>query len=79
MIGLRPEVRKKVFDMMGSLYKVRSDLVHAGDTSALTDTDLKTLEDITYRVLTVVLTRRTFTRMRSASEFERWLDDQLFA
>lgn len=79
LIGRNPETRKKVFDLVGELYEVRSAIVHAGDSTTLTERDLETIKGLVQCALTVVLTEECFSSMRLAREFEQWFDEQLFS
>ncbi|WP_437592878.1 hypothetical protein [Sorangium sp. So ce1000] len=77
LIGRRPEARKHVHELMGQLYNVRSDLVHAGDSSKLTGVDLEAIRTLAQRAITSVLTDGRFIGMQRVIEFESWLNEQL--
>lgn len=72
VVGLR-----KVFDLMTGLYERRSGLVHAGDSTSITDDDLASMRWVVGRALTGVLTDPRFASMRTAREFDAWCDAQL--
>lgn len=77
VIGTLPETRKRVAEEMGRLYRLRSELVHAGDASALTEDDLKALRELVLRALTALLMSKRYRALRSVAEFETWLDERL--
>lgn len=62
---------------MEKIYELRSALVHAGDSGALTKSDLETIKTVVERALTVVLTDQRFTSMRGPREFDEWCESQL--
>jgi hypothetical protein len=76
IISTSPEAKKAIFGDAQSLYRIRSILVHTGQSVGLTDEDLDTIEELVDRTLTVVLTGDPFNTMTTAAEFEKWLDDQ---
>jgi hypothetical protein len=77
LLGETPEARRETYEEMQRLYELRSALVHAGDSSTLDDDDLRTMRQVTYAALVRVLTGPRFVAMRTAQEFDRWLDDRL--
>jgi hypothetical protein len=77
ILGTSPKVRRDIFQDVEKLYKVRSILVHTGDSTELTDEDLGTLESLVDGVLARVLADEPFASMKTAREFDEWLDDQL--
>jgi hypothetical protein len=79
LLGLLPSTRKEIHDLMGHLYEIRSDLVHSGSSTDLSDSDLKSIRSLVNRALTGVLTDARFSKMRHAHEFERWFEDQMLA
>ncbi|TAK27089.1 MAG: hypothetical protein EPO40_18265 [Myxococcaceae bacterium] len=79
LIGIMPATRKRVFELMGRIYTIRSNLVHSGDATDLTDADLQAIRTLVQCAITGVLTDSRFKGMRRASELEQWLDDQLIA
>jgi Apea-like HEPN len=76
IISTSPEAGKAIFGDAQSLYRIRSILVHTGESAGLTDEDLDTIEELVDRTVTVVLTGEPFTTMKTSAEFEQWLDDQ---
>jgi hypothetical protein len=79
LIGTMPATRKRVFELMGRIYTIRSNLVHSGDATDLTDGDLHAIRTLVQAAITGVLTDSRFRGMRRALELEQWLDDQLIA
>lgn len=79
LLGSTPAGRKRVFDIVGDLYDLRSALVHAGDSSDLDTPDLNRMRNLVNRVLTAMLIHDRYVAMRSAREFEQWLDAQVLA
>jgi hypothetical protein len=79
LIGLLPETRKNVHALMSRIYERRSALVHAGDSTDLSEGDLKIVRELVRRALTGVLTAPHFVAMKTASDFEEWFEQQLFA
>lgn len=79
LIGQLPETRRLVYERMGHLYEVRSSLVHAGDSTDLTDEDLREIRRLAQYALTGILTDTRLVGIDRAVDFERWLDDQLLA
>ncbi len=76
IISTSPDAHKTIVRDAQSLYRLRSILVHTGESGRLTDEDLDTIEELVDRTLTVVLTGEPFRSMKTSAEFERWLDDQ---
>ena len=77
VVGRSFEARKALFAVLGDLYRLRSKIVHAGDSDTIANSDLETLRNVATRALTAMLTESTFTNMGSAQEFDRWLDERL--
>jgi hypothetical protein len=77
LIGLKRDARRRVFELMGRLSEVRNKLVHVGDSSDLTDTDLDGVRLLTRHALTGVLTNARFNGMRTSADFDKWFDEQL--
>lgn len=74
--GLRADTKREVFGLMAGLYRLRSELVHAGDSTLITADDLASVRAVVARALTRVLTDERFTSMRTAREFDAWCDAQ---
>ena len=79
LIGADLEGRKRVRDLVGNLYVLRSNIVHAGDSTDLTDGDLKKIRKVVRASVTCVLTDARFSKLRRATEFEESLDDHLWS
>lgn len=77
LIGLAPDTRKRVLKMVDRAYERRSELVHTGDTSELTESDWEALRELAQRALTGILTDERFSFMRQAQEFEEWFEKEL--
>ena len=77
LLGKDSQTRKEMYDTVHRLYRIRSVLVHTGDSTELEDGDLATLEAFVDSAVTTVLVEQPFAGMRTAGEFDKWLDDQL--
>jgi hypothetical protein len=77
LIGRTRKARLRILGLMEKIYDLRSALVHAGDSGALTKSDLETIKIIVERALAVVLRDQRFTSMRGSREFDEWCESQL--
>jgi hypothetical protein len=78
LMGTTPASRKYAFELLSRLYRTRSAIVHAGDSTDLTESDLQALRYLVTVALIAMLTRPPFRDMRNANALEKWLDDRVF-
>jgi hypothetical protein len=64
---------------MADLYRLRSQLVHAGNAEAITNATMSELTRVTRLVLERLLTGAPFRQMSTEEELEEWFEQQLLA
>ncbi len=78
ILSKAPANRRKIYELMGELYRMRSELVHGGISDDMRENDLHVLRTVVQGVLTRFLTKLPFRTMTRDQELERWFDDRVF-
>src|SRR5262249_5183285 len=77
LLGASIDNRKEIYQLVKELYILRSEMVHAGTSSSITEHDVKLAKDVARAALRAVLIHPRVARMRDKQQFETWLDGAL--
>lgn len=76
LLGRSPKVKEIAYDEMGSLYGIRSRIVHAGYSAGLTDVEFNQVRRLCQHAITAILTHEDYKDMSLVRELEDWLDQK---
>ena len=79
LLGRSPKGRQSLYDLMGRLYDLRSEVVHGGDARVLAASDLEVMSEIVETAIVLVLKDKRFRSIRDPQQFERWFEDRMLA
>jgi hypothetical protein len=70
--------RKEIFKDLKALYRLRSKVVHSGNTE-ISDSDLGKIRGLAKNAIFIVLTTEPFSSFVTEEQLEEWFQDQLLA
>jgi hypothetical protein len=76
--GGQLEDKRRVVGQIGSLYEVRSKIVHSGNFQ-ISESELKLIRRYSRGALFIVIDTEPFRSMTEATDFERWFETQLLS
>lgn len=74
VLGQSQADKVQIAKLVKLLYRMRSDLVHNGDSTQIAPQNLNLLRALVSKAIVTVLTQEPFVSHNSESEFETWID-----